>query len=127
VSGNWRTERLPELVRALAGRPRHEALRGHITDLLRSGFGAAYSEIDHELYLLDNTGRIDTMWGSTLIELKSDLRRELGDVHARLPDYLRDAAKRARSPRPMTGIATDGATFIGFELRTLRNRPGPAR
>jgi SAM-dependent methyltransferase len=117
VSGNWRTERLPELVRALAGRPRHEALRGHITDLLRSGFGAAYSEIDHELYLLDNTGRIDTMWGSTLIELKSDLRRELGDVHARLPDYLRDAAKRALSPRPMTGIATDGATFIGFELR----------
>jgi methylase of polypeptide subunit release factors len=104
-------------VRALAGRPRHEALRGHITDLLRSGFGAAYSEIDHELYLLDNSGRIDTMWGSTLIELKSDLRRELGDVHARLPDYLRDAAKRARSTRPMTGIATDGATFIGFELR----------
>ena len=104
-------------MRALAGRPRHEALRGHITDLLRSGFGAAYSEIDHELYLLDNSGRIDTMWGSTLIELKSDLRRELGDVHARLPDYLRDAAKRARSTRPMTGIATDGATFIGFELR----------
>jgi hypothetical protein len=101
----------------MAGRPRHEALRGHITELLRSGFGAAYSEIDHELYLLDNTGRIDTMWGSTLIELKSDLRRELGDVHARLPDYLRDAAKRTRSPRPMIGIATDGALFIGFELR----------
>jgi SAM-dependent methyltransferase len=117
VNGNWRTERLPELVRALAGRPRHEALRGHITDLLRSGFGAAYSEIDHELYLLDNTGRIDTMWGSTLIELKSDLRRELGDVHARLPDYLRDAAKRSRNTRAMTGIATDGAQFIGFELR----------
>jgi hypothetical protein len=117
VNGNWRTERLPELVRALAGRPRHEALRGHITDLLRSGFGAAYSEIDHELYLLDNTGRIDTMWGSTLIELKSDLRRELGDVHARLPDYLRDAEKRTRSPRPMVGLATDGALFIGFELR----------
>jgi methylase of polypeptide subunit release factors len=92
-------------------------LRGHITELLRSGFGAAYSEIEHELYLLDSTGRIDTMWGSTLIELKSDLRRELGDVHARLPDYLRDAARRAASPRPMIGIATDGALFIGFELR----------
>ena len=102
VSGNWRTERLPELVCALAGRPRHEALRGHITELLRSGFDAPYAEIDHEVYLLDRTGRIDTMWGATIIELRSDLRRELGDVHNRLPDYLRDASKRARSPRPVT-------------------------
>lgn len=117
VSGNWRSERLPELVRAMAGRPRHEALRGHITDLLRSGFNAPYSEIGQEVYLLDGSGRIDTMWGATIIELKGDLRRELGDVHARLPDYLRDAAQRARSPRPLVGIATDGATFIAYQLR----------
>ena len=121
VSGNWRSERLPELVRALAGRPRHEALRGHITDLLRSGFDAPYSEIGQEVYLLDGSGRIDTMWGATVIELKGDLRRELGDVHARLPDYLRDAAQRARSPRPLVGIATDGATFIAYAAS--RRRP----
>lgn len=101
----------------MAGRPRHEALRGHITDLLRSGFNAPYSEIGQEVYLLDGSGRIDTMWGATIIELKGDLRRELGDVHARLPDYLRDAAQRARSPRPLVGIATDGATFIAYQLR----------
>jgi len=109
-------------VRALAGRPRHEALRGHVTELLRSGFGAPYDEIGHEVYLLDGSGRIDTMWGATVIELKSDLRRELDDVLARLPAYLADAASRSRSPRPVTGLATDGATFIAYALRggTLR-------
>jgi SAM-dependent methyltransferase len=113
----WRSERLPELVRALASRPRHEALRGHVTDLLRSGFNAPYDEIGQEVYLLDGSGRIDTMWGATVIELKSDLRRELDDVLARLPVYLADAASRSRSPRPVTGLATDGATFIAYALR----------
>jgi hypothetical protein len=117
VTGTWRSERLPELVRALAGRPRHEALRGHVTDLLRSGFGAPYEEIGQEVYLLDGSGRIDTMWGATVIELKSDLRRELDDVLTRLPVYLADAASRSPSPRPVTGLATDGATFIAYALR----------
>ncbi len=112
----WRRDKLPELVRAMAGRPRHEALRGHMTELLREGFGAPYDEIAHEVYLLDSSGRIDTMWGATVIELKSDLRREQGDVEARMPDYLADAAHRSRSNRPVTGIATDGATFIGYQL-----------
>jgi hypothetical protein len=49
----WRRDKLPELVRAMSGRPRHEALRGHVTELLREGFGAPYDEIAHELYLLD--------------------------------------------------------------------------
>ena len=108
---------MPELARALASRPRHEALRGHVTELLRSGFGAPYEEIGHEVYLLDRSGRIDTMWGAAVIELKSDLRREERDVLARMPDYLRDAAGRSRSPRPVTGLATDGATFIAYALR----------
>jgi SAM-dependent methyltransferase len=100
----------------MAARPRHEALRGHVTELLREGFGAPYSEIAHEVYLLDRTGRIDTMWGATVIELKTDLRRELPDVLARMPDYLADAARRSGTSRPVTGIATDGATFIGYQL-----------
>ena len=100
----------------MAGRPRHEALRGHVTELLREGFGAPYDEMAHEVYLLDNSGRIDTMWGATVIELKSDLRREHADVEARMPDYLADAARRSRNKRPVTGIATDGATFIGYQL-----------
>jgi hypothetical protein len=114
---SWIRDRLPEIVRAMAGRPRHEALRGHVTELLRSGFGAPYDEINHEVYLLDGRGRIDTLWGATVIELKSDLRRELDDVLARLPAYLADATSRSHSPRPVTGLATDGATFIAFALR----------
>jgi predicted butyrate kinase (DUF1464 family) len=128
---SWHSERLPELVRALAGRPRHEALRGHVTELLRSGFGATYDEIGHEVYLLDGSGRIDTLWGATVIELKSDLRRELDDVLARLPAYLADAESRSHSPRPVTGLATDGATFIAYAMRggTLRElaRHSPIR
>ena len=111
----WRKERLPELVRAMAGRPRHEALRGHVTELLRSGFGVPHGEIGHEVYLLEGRGRIDTLWGDTVIELKGDLRRELGDVLTRMPDYLRDATGRTRTAA--TGLATDGATFIAYELR----------
>lgn len=88
-----------------------------MTELLRSGFNAPYHEIGHEVYLLDGSGRIDTMWGATVIELKSDLRRELDDVVARLPAYLADAASRSRSMRPVTGLATDGATFIAYTLR----------
>lgn len=41
---SWPTDRLRELVRALAGRPRHEALRWHMTELLRPGFDAPYDE-----------------------------------------------------------------------------------
>ena len=111
---SWRTESLPNLVRTLASRPRHEALRVCMGDLLRHGFGATYGELSHEVYLLDGTGRIDTLWGSIVIELKSDLRRELNDVLARMPDYLADAAARSRGAA--TGLATDGATFIAFTL-----------
>lgn len=71
----WDSDRLPELVRAMAARPRHEALRGHVTEMLRAAFGATYEEITHEAYLLDGSGRIDTMWGATVIELKSTRQR----------------------------------------------------
>jgi hypothetical protein len=49
--------------------------------------------------------------------LKSDFRREMDDVIARLPVYLADAAAKSRSPRPVTGLATDGATFIAHRAR----------
>jgi hypothetical protein len=55
-------------------------LRGDVTELLRSGFGAPYEEIGQEVYLLDGIGRIDTMWGATVIEPTSDPRRETDDV-----------------------------------------------
>ena len=101
----------------MAGRPWHEALRGYIVQLLREGFGADETTIAHERFLRDRSGRIDALWGATVIELKSDLRRELPDVLARMPDYLADVAARSRSARPVTGLATDGATFIAYTLQ----------
>jgi SAM-dependent methyltransferase len=112
---SWRTSELPEIVATLASRPRHETLRALIFDILHAGFGAAHAEIGQEVYLCEGRGRIDTMFGATVIELKSDLRRELRDVEARLPDYLADAARRTR--RRVTGLATDGATFIAYVLQ----------
>ncbi|WP_165214380.1 class I SAM-dependent methyltransferase [Affinirhizobium pseudoryzae] len=100
----------------MASRPRHEALRGLVTDLLRDGFGARFSELEHERYLVDNSGRIDVAWGATVIELKSDLRREERDVVARMPDYLADAARSSGPGRTTVGLATDGATLIAYRL-----------
>lgn len=51
---------MPEIIRSMASRPRHEALRGLITELLREGFGAAFSELEHERYLVDNSGGLPT-------------------------------------------------------------------
>ncbi|KPF95064.1 hypothetical protein IP86_20210 [Rhodopseudomonas sp. AAP120] len=100
----------------MASRPRHEALRGLVTELLREGFGAAFSELEHERYLVDNSGRIDVAWGATVIELKSDLRREERDVVARMPDYLADAGRDRAPGRTTVGLATDGATLLAYTL-----------
>lgn len=107
---------MPEIVRAMASRPRHEALRGLITELLREGFGAAFIELEHERYLIDNSGRVDVAWGATVIELKSDLRREERDVIARMPHYLADASPRSAPGRTTVGLATDGATLLAYSL-----------
>ena len=112
----WRRDRLPEIVRSMAARPRHEALRGLVTELLREGFGAAFSELEHERYLVDNSGRVDVAWGATVIELKTDLRREERDVVARMPDYLADACGRSAPGRTTVGLATDGATLLAYAL-----------
>ncbi len=112
----WRRDRLPDIVRSMASRPRHEALRGLVTELLREGFGAAFSELEHERYLVDNSGRIDVAWGATVIELKSDLRREERDVVARMPDYLADASRGSAPGRTTVSLATDGATLLAYTL-----------
>lgn len=116
MADGWRAERLPEIVCSMASRPRHEALRGLVTELLREGFGAAFSELEHERYLVDNSGRIDVAWGATVIELKSDLRREERDVVARMPDYLTDAGRRSAAGRTTVGLATDGAMVLAYTL-----------
>jgi hypothetical protein len=53
--------------------------------------------------------------GSVVFEFKRDLRQELRDVFARLPDYL--AERERQTGRSFVGITTDGAEFITYELR----------
>ena len=116
MTDGWRVNRLPEIVRSMASRPRHEALRTLVAELLREGFGAAFNELEHERYLVDNSGRVDVAWGATVIELKTDLRREERDVIARMPDYLADASHRSATDRATIGLATDGATLLAYTM-----------
>jgi hypothetical protein len=111
----WRQQHLPDLVARLAARPGHEPTRTLLAELLRHGFGADYAALDHEVRLPEVHGRADMLFGATVFEFKSDLRREMGDVQARLPDYL--AERERQTGRPYLGLATDGATFVAFALR----------
>ena len=65
-------------------------------------------------------GRADLLFGATVLEFKSDLRREAEDAQARLPDYLRE--RERQTGRRYLGLATDGATWVAYELRDLTLR-----
>jgi methylase of polypeptide subunit release factors len=113
---NWRRDQLPAIVAQLAARPGHEAVRVALTRLLVDGLGRQVGAITHEHRMPLVGGRADALFGNTVFEFKSDLRRELPDVHARLPDYLAER-ERETGRRPALGISTDGATFLAHELR----------
>lgn len=131
MQNTWRQQDLPEIVTTLARRPGHESVRTLVADILRYGFGVAYHAIDHEVRLPEVHGRADTLFGSVVFEFKRDLRQEPSDVSARLPDYLTE--RQQQTGRRFLGIATDGATFIAYELREGalveigRHEPTPAR
>jgi hypothetical protein len=113
--GNWREDHLPNLVAALLTRPGHDNVRTLIGEMLHHAFGADYLAIDQEVRLPEVHGRADTLFGSVVFEFKSNLQRELGDVLARLPDYLVD--RERQTGRRFVGIAADGAEFIAYEVR----------
>jgi hypothetical protein len=112
----WRQTDLPELVATLLSRPGHEAVRTLVANILRHGFGAAYAALDHEVRLPEVRGRADMLFGATVFEFKSDLRREMDDVLARLPDYLAERERQTR--RRYLGITTDGVSFVALERRS---------
>ena len=107
----WRARELPETIARLATRPGHEQVRTLVADLLRHGLGVRF--LDHEVRVPEVRGRIDALFGATLFEFKSDLRREDGDVQARVPDYLRE--RERQTGQRWVAIATDGATFAAYE------------
>ena len=87
------------------------------------GLGASSTKIYFERRVPEVHGRIDALLRRTVFEFKSDLRRERGDAERKLPDYL--SQREADTGEHFVGIATDGATFLPYELRggNLRQLP----
>lgn len=108
------TSDLHEIVVELVSRPGHEKVRVLLHKLLTDGLGAKSRDItfEQQTKTFDVRGRIDALLGRTVIELKSDLRKEAFD--AQLAGYLKE--RRATTGRDFVGIVTDGATFSVHEL-----------
>lgn len=111
----WRQAELPKIVRALAARGNEGHVRTLLGEILHHGFGAHYLEIDHEVRMPEVRGRADALFGATVFEFKKDLRHEIGDASSQLQRYLQE--REARLNQQFLGVATDGATFVAFELR----------
>lgn len=105
---------LQEIVTELVSRPGHEKVRALLHKVLTDGLGAKSSDItfEQQTRTFDVRGRIDALLGRTVIELKSDLRKE--EFAAQLAGYLKE--RRATSGKDFVGIVTDGATFSVHEL-----------
>ena len=109
------SEELEILVLELAERPGHEKVRVLLHRLLVDGLGANSRDVDFEKQAPEVHGRIDALLGRTVIELKSDLRRERKDAEKGLVRYLSE--RENKTGEKFVGIATDGASFIAFFLR----------
>ncbi|MEP6786544.1 MAG: hypothetical protein ABI898_12520 [Sphingomonadales bacterium] len=103
---------LQEIVAELATRPGHEKVRSLLYKLLTDGLGASSRDVTFEHQTFEIRGRIDALLGRTVIEVKSDLRRETFDKQ--LASYLKD--RRNLTGSNFVGIVTDGATFSVHEL-----------
>ncbi|WP_374944434.1 N-6 DNA methylase [Sphingomonas sp.] len=108
------TEALRATLVELAKRPKHEAVRSLLFRLLTDGLGAEPSSIRQE-ERMEVSGRVDAMLGRTIIEIKSNLDRELADGERQLTGYLQE--KERRTGQPWVGILTDGADFHVYGLR----------
>ncbi|MGI8568607.1 MAG: N-6 DNA methylase [Methylocella sp.] len=103
-----------ELLRQLAGKPRHDEVKAGFWKLLVDELGAELSALDFERRVPEVRGRIDALIGRTILEAKSDLAKEWPDVEHRMPDYLADREKE--EGEKFIGIATDGRQWIACEL-----------
>lgn len=105
-------DRLEEIIAELLTRPGHEKVRSLLYKLFTDGLDAKSRDIDFEQQLVEISGRIDALLGRTVIEVKSDLRRE--KYEAQLARYLTD--KKASTGGDYVGICTDGAIFFVHQM-----------
>lgn len=107
--------RLEEIVAELAKRPGHEKVRTLVCRLLEDGLGADLHAIGHEVRVVEARGRIDALLGRTVVEFKSDLRRERRDAVEELSRYLPE--RERATGETFIGVVTDGADWEAYELR----------
>lgn len=106
--------RLGAVVEELARRPGHEKVRTLIHELCVVGLGVSEREIDFEVPLPEVRGRMDALFGDTVFEFKTDLKREGAEAERQLSRYLGQREKA--TGRRYLGIATDGAGFVAYQL-----------
>lgn len=106
---------LQSTVAELSRRPGHEKVRALIHKLLTDALGAQSEQITYEHRLPEIKGRIDALLGHTVIEIKSDLRREQADAEDQLARYLPE--REAATKHKYVGLATDGAKLLAYEMR----------
>lgn len=109
------TGTLERIVAELVSRPGQEKVRALLHRLLTDALDARSEQIAFELRLPEVNGRVDALLGQTVIEIKTDLRRERAAAQAQLARYLPD--REAATGQHYVGLATDGATFTAYEMR----------
>jgi hypothetical protein len=109
------SERLQTIIEYLKERPGHENVRGILRELWVVGLDVPDREINFEVPVPEVSGRLDALFGSTVFEIKRDLRREKAAAEKGLTRYIRDREKA--TGRRYLGIATDGAEFVAYELK----------
>lgn len=109
------SERLQTIIEYLKERPGHENVRGTLRELWVVGLDVPDREINFEVPVPEVRGRLDAVFGSTVFEIKRDLRRERSDAEQGLTRYIRD--RERATGRRYLGIATDGAEFVAYELK----------
>ncbi|MGQ0484487.1 MAG: N-6 DNA methylase [Hyphomicrobiales bacterium] len=106
-------ERSKDLLRHLASKPGHDEVKADFRELLVEEFGIDRASLEFERRVPEIKGRLDALIGRTVLEAKTDLQKEWGDVERRMPDYLKDREREEKER--FTGIATDGARWAVFE------------
>lgn len=93
----------------------HEKVRTLLHRLLTDALGARSEQIAFERRIPEVNGRMDALLGRTIIEIKADLRREGQAAEIQLTRYLPE--REGATGQRYVGLATDGATFIAYEMR----------
>ena len=110
---NMATHKLKEHIQTLCRKPGHEKVRHILCNILKANLGAKESEIALEERLTCR-GRIDTLWGRTIFEIKRNLSKERESAKSQLKQYI--ASKEKENKEKYVGIATDGKEYLAYCL-----------